>query len=208
MAVEITNLSLTDYPFGFVTADVELPFDYRSLMNDVEDAVASASRSENENFQKIEIREASGLVGHLLEFMCSPAVVDICARAFDLDGLHPDPGFDGGGLTVTEEGGFLRYHNDFPYSNSAARYRVVNALLYLSSPDIEGGELHLLDPHSKTVEARIKPTFGTFLAFPTSKDTPHGFSRIRRGRRVSVNSYLYRDKPLDDRFQPSRTEWL
>jgi hypothetical protein len=71
-----------------------------------------------------------------------------------------------------------------------------------------GGDLHLLDSSTKTVEASIQPLWGRILAFPTSRSTPHGFSIIKNGRRIGVNAYFYADSPLDDRFTPSKTEWL
>ena len=140
--------------------------------------------------------------------MSSQKLADICANHLNLDRLEPDPEYDGGGLTITGTGKFLRYHYDFPYSNVAKKYRVVNALLYLSDPEIKGGELHLLDPKTGTVEATVLPKFGTLAIFPTSGQTPHGVSKIYNHPRISINSYFYADKPLDNRLDPSKTVWI
>lgn len=164
---------------------------------------------ENENFSKLEIKEAPGQIGEILKCMCSEKLTKVCKRFFpEFEDLSPDPTFDGGGFTRSPIGKFLRYHADFPYSNSAKKYRVVNALLYLNEPEMRGGHLHLLDPESGTVEAQINPEFGKIVVFATSKFTPHGFSRIFEKPRYSVNSYFYSDKPADDRIQPGKTEWI
>ena len=57
-------------------------------------------------------------------------------------------------------------------------------------------------------EKIIKLEFGLFVAFPTSKNTPHGFSRIKKGKRIGINSYFYSDSPLDERTEPSKTDWI
>ena len=163
---------------------------------------------ENDNYSKIEIKQSDGPLKDLFAFMSSQELADICSKHLDLRKLEPDPEYDGGGLTITGIGKFLRYHYDFPYSNVAKKYRVVNALLYLSNPKIKGGELHLLDPKTGTVEASVSPKFGTLAIFSTSDQTPHGVSKIYKHPRISINSYFYSDKPLDERIEPSKTVWL
>jgi hypothetical protein len=164
--------------------------------------------NKNANFQKKELRKASDQLGKILYCMCSSELLQLCEAEFGLTRLKPDETFDGGGITVTGAPGFLRYHVDFPYSSSANAYRVVNTILYLNNSDLRGGDLHLLDPISKTVEKVIKPKFGLLVAFMTSKNTPHGFSKIKTGTRISVNSYFYHAAPLDDRFEPTKTGWI
>jgi hypothetical protein len=164
--------------------------------------------NKNSNFQKKELRKASGHLGDILKYVCSQELLELCQREFGLSELKPDESFDGGGITVTSAPGFLRYHVDFPFSSVANAYRIVNVLLYLNDEDLCGGDLHLLDPISKTVEKIIKPEFGLLVAFMTSKNTPHGFSKIENGIRISVNSYFYHAAPLDDRWEPTKTGWL
>jgi Rps23 Pro-64 3,4-dihydroxylase Tpa1-like proline 4-hydroxylase len=148
------------------------------------------------------------MIGELLTGMQGEKILSFCKKIFHFEELYGDPNFDGGGLTITNKGGFLRYHADFPYSNLANRYRVINAILYLSTRDIQGGNLHLIDYDSGTVEASIQPKFGTIAIFPTSKYTQHGVSRILEGTRVGINAYFYANAPLDDRVDPSKTLWM
>ena len=163
---------------------------------------------ENENFSKIELKKSSGICGKLMESMSSKELASLCSNLFSIPNIEPDPQFDGGGLTYTEVGKYLRYHYDFPYSNTAKKYRVINALLYLSDPNIKGGDLHLLDPESGTVESCIEPKFGTLAIFATSNKTPHGVSKIYSHPRIAINSYFYANQPLDERTEPSKTIWL
>lgn len=205
------SFSLFEYPFPYAIANADIPCSYEELLAAIEhEPDFNKNVSTTDNFQKTEIRRSNsdGIITDMLEGLSSYELTSVLARLFQIGTLYPDTTFDGGGLTITETGGHLRYHADFPYSNSAKKYRVINCLLYLSSPDIEGGNLHLLDPKSRTVEASIAPLWGTILAFPTAKNTPHGFSKVKKGRRISVNAYFYSDRPLDDRFVPGKTEWI
>lgn len=204
----IDCFTLNEYPFDCAVTKIIVPFNF----NDVYEQVLlerETTITNNHNFQKIEIRKPdSEILKSLLKYMQSIEIINALRDIFKIDDLTADPYFDGGGITISNVGAYLRYHHDFPYSNVTGKYRVVNALLYLSSDDIDGGDLHLLDPVSGTVEATIAPTWGTVVAFPTSKYTPHGFSRIRNGTRVGVNAYYYSNTPLDDRYEPQKTTWL
>jgi hypothetical protein len=209
MRIKLNNIEVYSYPFPhFISkANVNLGnHTIKDLLNTVDEDRFRIQK--NEDFQKKELRADSGILGDLLRDIQSHEIRNLCQEIFQISELKSDLKFDGGGLTISELNSYLRYHNDFPYSSETKSYRVVNTLLYLGGHDLEGGDLHLLDPISFTVEKIIKLEYGLFVAFPTSKNTPHGFSRVRRGTRISINSYLYRDKPLDDRFEPTKTEWL
>lgn len=209
MKMELINAEYFSYPYPHLIGKIDIESNedqVASLISEIHESVKIMTL--NDNFQKTEVRNCPGLLGMLMAYMQSTQIMELCERAFSTEKLMPDPGFDGGGLTITSAGGYLRYHHDFPYSNSAKAYRVVNALLYLNKSNLIGGDLHLIDPSSRTVEKIISPSFGLFVAFPTSKNTPHGFSRIKSGDRVSINSYFYSELPLDDRVQPCKTEWL
>lgn len=125
--------------------------------------------------------------------------------------LYPDATFEGGGLTFSPPGTFLRYHGDFNYSSRVEKYRVINAILYLNYnyQTSDGGHLHLLDYKSDTVERIVEPVFNRCVIFKTSKETPHGVNRNNNDfTRVSFNSYFYADSPLrEDEKQPHRTLW-
>lgn len=210
MLVSCNDPEVYDHPFKHVIYRDVIKTSFDELSASIDDVAEKNSfrLKQNENFHKIEVKSASGRLQQLLDFMASDDLAALCAQHFNIPNLEADPSFDGGGLTITGVGKYLRYHYDFPYSNSAKGYRVVNALLYLSNPKIKGGNLHLLDPGSGTVEASIEPFFGTLAIFATSGKTPHGVSRIFGYPRVSINSYFYAQAPLDERYEPSKTEWI
>jgi len=208
--LNLKNPLVKEEPFRHIIFQNCIPLDQKAVTAEamaVLDA-AKKTKAESSNYSKIEVKHADGICGQLLDAMCGEELGKLCSKYFTLPGLTPDPEYDGGGLTMTAPGKFLRYHYDFPFSSVAKKYRVVNALLYLSDPAIEGGELHLLDADSGTVEATVSPKFGTLAIFATSDKSPHGVSKIRRHPRISINSYFYLNQPLDNRVEPSKTTWL
>jgi len=209
MKIKFKEINFFNEPFPHITSKTDICLNYKLI----KDLIASTSPDQfrvtnNVDFQKKELRNDSGLLGDLLGAIQTDEIKKVCEDSFGIKNLISDPNFDGGGLTITELNGYLRYHNDFPYSSEVNAYRVINTLLYLSDSELEGGDLHLLDPISLTVEKIIKLEFGLFVAFPTSKNTPHGFSRIKKGKRIGINSYFYSDSPLDERTEPSKTDWI
>ncbi len=209
LMLNLSNWEAFTRPFPYVVIKNTISIDSEKFKYEVDEILSgSVNIKTDNNFQKIEIKKAGGIIGELLSEMQSNQLLDFASQKFSLGNISSDISYDGGGFTITKQGGFLRYHADFPYSNNVQKYRVLNALMYLCDDDFEGGELHLIDPYSGTVEARITPKFGTIAIFPTSKYTPHGVSRIIKGNRISINSYFYDSKPLDDRLTPSKTMWL
>ena len=210
MLINLDNPEIYDEPFRHVIFRNCVNVDFQEVLEQA-DMLFSENEGklvQTENYSKVEVKKANGVCGELLKFMSGEVLLRVCEKYLNMQGLSTDPDYDGGGLTYSAPGKFLRYHYDFPYSNTTKKYRVVNALLYLSNPCIRGGQLQLLDPKSGTVEASIEPTFGTLAMFPTSSETPHGVSKIKDHNRISINSYFYADQPLDDRLEPSKTIWL
>lgn len=202
------NIVFFNKPFQHLVVDLDLSFNYRDILKVFSLKNDESIKRDNKNFQKIEIRKSDSVLAEIFNDVQSDKMIELCQEYFGFKSLIKDLSFDGGGFTATSAPGYLRYHHDFPFSSDVNAYRVCNILLYLNSAQLKGGNLHLLDPESKTVEKIIKPKFGRLVIFPTSRYTPHGFSRIESGLRLSINSYFYAKKPLDDRFQPAPTDWL
>lgn len=207
--LNLQNYKHSNIPFDHIIVEDAVSIKQADFLEQLQKIEPSQFiKSSNSNFQKQELRVSNGLIGDLLGYMQSNQMLRFCEEQLNIEKLYPDPSYDGGGLTITPTGGFLRYHADFPYSNSTNQYRVVNAILYLSTSDIKGGNLHLIDYESGTVEKSIAPQFGKIAIFPTSKYTQHGVSRILDGTRIGINAYYYADNPLDDRLTPSKTLWI
>lgn len=130
-----------------------------------------------------------------------------------LDGsLHADPSYDGGGYVISPANTHLRYHADFNFSSKIDKYRVLNIILYMNKGYLPsyGGQLHLLDHNTMTVEKAINPVFNSAVIFITNKSTPHGVSINRNGfERRSINAYFYSNNPIkEDQRIPHKTIWI
>jgi Rps23 Pro-64 3,4-dihydroxylase Tpa1-like proline 4-hydroxylase len=146
-------------------------------------------------------------------FLSSKGCAEAISTAFNLDfDLVGDPSFDGGGFVVSPPGSFLGYHADFNYSSEVQKYRVANILLYMNEKysASDGGNLHLLDPDTLTVEKAVAPIENRALVFLTTDKTPHGVSRnLQEFSRKSFNAYFYTDQnPKDTDNNPHKTLWI
>ena len=109
--------------------------------------------------------------------LMSPSFVAFLERLTGIDNLRADPEFDGGGLHVTEPGGFLNVHTDFTAHHSHRNWRRrVNLLLYLNDDWRAGygGELEFWDAEMRRCEQRIEPSPNRMVVFSTSRTSLHG----------------------------------
>ena len=155
-------------------------------------------------------------LNQLLEYLSSEEFINALQAKFGISEkikLYADKSYDGGGYVISPPGSYLGYHADFNFSSKAEKFRVLNVLLYMNEnyENHQGGQLHLLDPESKTVETVIKPEANTLLAFFTDDVSFHGVSRNRTGFfRRSFNLYYYADQPISPNqgADPHKTIWL
>jgi Rps23 Pro-64 3,4-dihydroxylase Tpa1-like proline 4-hydroxylase len=106
----------------------------------------------------------------------SAAFIDFLEQLTGIDGLIPDPHFEGGGLHLIEPGGFLAVHADFNWHKRLQLDRRVNVLLYLNENWREeyGGALELWSPDMKTKADSIMPIFNRCAVFNTTDFSLHG----------------------------------
>ena len=88
-----------------------------------------------------------------------------------------------------------------------------NILIYLNQDNSSdfGGQLHLLDADSNTVEKIVSPKFGTMLGFYTDDKSFHGVSKNKNGFfRRSLNLYYYSETPIspNQSNEPHKTIWV
>lgn len=114
-----------------------------------------------------------------------------------IDGLVPDPYFEGGGYHETCRDGFLGIHADFRIHEKLHLQRRLNVLIYLNR-DWEpawGGNLELWDRGMKASARSIEPVLNRCVIFSTDATSYHGHpdplacppSRSRR----SIALYYY-----------------
>ncbi len=151
-------------------------------------------------FQPHEI--SSGLVRNIFAELNSQAFLGFLEELTGLQGLLPDPYFEGGGLHETKRGGHLGVHADFNGHDRLKLERKLNLLVYLNE-DWEhsyGGQLELWDTGMKECAVRVEPVLGRAVIFTTSLDSFHGHPDPlncppERSRR-SIATYYYQ-APLE-----------
>jgi len=215
---QINKSVINTYPFEHVIVDNFLPISnaqefYQGVMR-IKTEQQTQIYDHPDNGTKYQFGQETGNphLKFLLGVFGSAGLSTVIAKHFDFEQeLHPDPTFDGGGVTFSPPGTFLRYHCDFNYSSNTEQYRVINAILYLNYnyESHLGGHLHLIDPQSDTVEVTVEPVFNRCVIFKTSENSPHGVSRNNQDfTRVSFNSYFYADQPLlSTQTSPHKTLW-
>lgn len=110
------------------------------------------------------------------DWILSPEAVEWLGRLTGLEGLHADPTLYGGGLQVTEAGGFLGLHLDNERHPQTGFARRLNLVVYCTPGwrDEWGGELELWSRDRSRPVVKIVPRFGRAALFETSNHSYHG----------------------------------
>jgi Rps23 Pro-64 3,4-dihydroxylase Tpa1-like proline 4-hydroxylase len=214
----IDSSSITTQPWDHIIIDDFLPVDnaaeFYQTLKTIQQRQSDQVYDVAQNGRKLQFTQPNGdpALESLMSVFGSQQLATAIQHKFGLDrDLGPDSTFEGGGLTFSPPGTFLRYHGDFNFSSRAQKYRVVNAICYFNYnyQSSNGGHLHLIDPASNTVEAVAEPKFNRCVLFKTNKLTPHGVNRNAEDfTRISFNCYFYADQPLlEDEVDPHRTLW-
>jgi Rps23 Pro-64 3,4-dihydroxylase Tpa1-like proline 4-hydroxylase len=119
-----------------------------------------------------------------LSLLTSPSAATICQLLTGIDGLVSDPTLYGGGLHVTEPGGFLGVHLDNERHPTTGLARRLNLIVYCTDwslvggwQDEWGGQLELWDRACSRVVKRIAPLFNRAVLFETSQQSFHGHTQ-------------------------------
>lgn len=111
----------------------------------------------------------------IISYMNCGDFISLLCDITEIGNLVGDPHLVGGGYHETTEGGFLKMHTDFNYSERIGMDRRINAILFLNEnwiPDW-GGELVLADPSMKSMQ-KIAPLFNRLVVFATDDYSFHG----------------------------------
>ena len=127
--------------------------------------------------------------------LSSPPFLNFLESVTGIEGIIPDPYYDGGGLHCSGPAGVLMPHTDFHYADRLKLYRRLNLLLYLN-PEWHaswGGCLELWEKGSPQPAKVVVPKWGTCVIFRTDDQSVHGFSTpIEAGHwRCSIALYYY-----------------
>lgn len=147
----------------------------------------------------------------LLE-MNSGAFIKFLEKLSGIEGLIPDPFYNGGGIHRIERGGKLDVHADYNVHPVTRLDRRVNVLLYLNRDwkDEYGGCLELWDKEMTAAKARILPVFNRFAMFSTTDWSYHGhpdpLSCPEDKARMSFALYYYTNgRPENEKSEPHST---
>jgi Rps23 Pro-64 3,4-dihydroxylase Tpa1-like proline 4-hydroxylase len=112
----------------------------------------------------------------LLYQLNSSTFIEFLENLTGIQGIIPDPHFEGGGLHQIEKGGYLKMHVDFNRHTKLNLDRRLNLLLYLNKDWQEeyGGYLELWDKEITKCEKKILPIFNRLVIFTTTDFTYHG----------------------------------
>jgi hypothetical protein len=137
-------------------------------------------RFENPREKKLaERRETSfgPFTRHVLAAKFNSAVfIEFLESLTGIEGLVPDPHYEGGGLHQIVPGGFLKVHADFNWHKQLKLDRRLNILVYLNRDWKEeyGGHLELWNRDMTRCEQRILPIFNRCVIFSTTDFSYHG----------------------------------
>ncbi len=106
----------------------------------------------------------------------SSTFIDFLETLTGIEGIIPDPHFEGGGLHQIQRGGFLKMHVDFNLHTRLRLDRRLNMLVYLNKDWAEeyGGYLELWDQNMTQCEQKILPIFNRCVVFGTTDFSYHG----------------------------------
>ena len=153
----------------------------------------------------------SALVRNLFAELNGQAFLGFLQEMTGIDGLIPDPYFEGGGLHETKRGGHLGVHADFNIHDALKLERRLNLLIYLNEDwdDDFGGQLELWKKDMSECSVRVKPVLGRAVVFTTALDSFHGHPDPlncppERSRR-SIATYYYQAAEEGLAALPKRT---
>lgn len=134
-----------------------------------------ANKAEKKLASKQE-RYMGDMTRSLLYQLNSSTFISFLENLTGIDGILPDPHFEGGGLHQIERGGYLKMHVDFNRHNKLRLDRRLNLLIYLNKNWKEeyGGYLELWDKDMIQCEKKILPIFNRCVIFSTTDFSYHG----------------------------------
>lgn len=181
LAIQYREAYAQAQPFPHIVIDKFLPEDLLDVILtefpkvDAIDWQKFDRPAEKKLASKNELQMGAATRSLLYQFNSS-TFMDFLETLTGIDGLIPDPHFEGGGLHQIQRGGFLKMHVDF---NRHARLRLdrrLNLLVYLNKDWQEkyGGHLELWDQDMTKCEQKILPIFNRCVVFGTTDFSYHG----------------------------------
>jgi hypothetical protein len=120
--------------------------------------------------------QCNSFLNGVFNFFNSAPFLQFLEGITTIDGLIPDPYFNGGGFHELKRGGKLGIHADFRINERLHLNRRVNVIIYLNKEwnKSYGGELEIWDKDLKQKYRSIEPIFNRCIIFNTDADSYHG----------------------------------
>lgn len=120
--------------------------------------------------------ECDASARQMFNFFNSRPLLEFLEGLTSIQGLLPDPYFNGGGFHETTRGGKLGIHADFRINDQLHLHRRLNVIIYLNENWQEewGGSLELWDREMKAKQREVAPVFNRCVVFNTDADSFHG----------------------------------
>ncbi len=212
-----------NHPFPHIVIDNFLPTFLANITHDLfpSSDLPSFDQPDNE-YQKnklgrTQVNDFSGvpsLIRHLLSDLNGPIFIDFLEKMTGIQGLIPDPHYQGGALHQILPGGHLEVHADFNRHPRLKLDRRLNVLIYFNKewPKSFGGDLELWDVEMKECVKRIAPIFNRCVIFNTTSNSYHGHPEpltCPDGRtRNSIAMYYYTNgRPHYENSKAHSTLW-
>jgi len=144
---------------------------------------------DNENERK---RTANSLDLGLTDMLQRWPWIAFLERVTGIVGLQPDPELYGGGVHMSESGGFLRPHVDYAFHPHRKLHRKLNAILFLNAewnPEW-GGAFELYDDRGEVLMRKVYPAPGRLVLWEPSDSAFHGCGEVT-GQAARVTAAVY-----------------
>jgi Rps23 Pro-64 3,4-dihydroxylase Tpa1-like proline 4-hydroxylase len=128
-----------------------------------------------------------------------PRVVTLLSEITGIAPLEPDPTLYVGGISLMAQGCFVNPHLDNSHDARREKYRVLNALFYVSPgwrPEY-GGNLELWDHGVKRPPRTIHSRFNRLVVMEANQTSYHSVSPVvYGGRRCCIANYYFTPRPV------------
>jgi hypothetical protein len=169
-------------PFPHIVLDDFLP---RELVEKVLANFPTGERESDRSFnigyggehkRQITPEDCNRFGREVFQFFNSRPMLQFLEGLTGIDGLLPDPYFNGGGFHEITRGGRLGVHADFRINEQLHVQRRLNLLVYLNPEwdDNWKGQLELWSRDMKQCMQRVTPIINRCVVFSTEADTWHG----------------------------------
>ncbi len=140
-----------------------------------------------------------------MHFLNSQPFLEFLTELTGIEGLMPDPYFEGGGCHEILPGGYLKLHADFNKHRRTRLDRRLNVLIYLNKDWKEeyGGHFEMWNHDMSECTKKILPVFNRMAIFTTTDFSYHGHPEPLacppdRSRRSIALYYYTNGRPAEE----------